>query len=117
MQRRPLGVDEIHRHLRLAVDLEAQRFDVAQAAGRPAHRFGDLFGDREVRRRAEVDVVGDEEGTGADGDGAGAGCISARSEVGCAHRGPYVIASRRPSNSPRRTSARFSRSGRVAARS
>jgi len=32
MQRRLFSVDEIHRHLRLAVDFEAERFDVAQAA-------------------------------------------------------------------------------------
>ena len=43
MQRRLLGVDEIHRHLRLAVDLETERLDVAQAARRAAHGLGDLL--------------------------------------------------------------------------
>ena len=72
IERRLLGVDEIHRHLRLSIDLEAESLHVAQtAATSRARAFATFFATWKIGRRAEVDVVGDEERTRADRDGAG----------------------------------------------
>src|SRR3954447_3030588 len=70
MERSLLGIDEIHRHLGLSVDLETQAFDVAESAGGAAHRLGDVLGDLEIRRRSEIHVVRDQKGSRPDGDGA-----------------------------------------------
>ena len=90
VERRLLGVDEIHRHLRLAVDLEAEPLHVAQTAGRAAHGLRDVLGDGEVRRRAEVDVVRDEKRPRADRGGAGGRVNARRAEVGLSRRGAGV---------------------------
>jgi len=82
MERRLLGVDEVHRDLCLPVDLEAESLHVLQATDGSAHRLGDFLGHRHVRRGAEVYVVGDEEGARADGDRAGGGVHGRRTEVG-----------------------------------
>jgi hypothetical protein len=83
-----VDVDEVHRHLRLSVDLEAQRFDVAQPAGGAADRLRDGFRDLDVRSRAEVDVVRDEKRPRADRDRAGGRVNARRTEVGHTVRVP-----------------------------
>src|SRR5437762_10910865 len=73
VKRRLLRVDEIHRHLRLAVHFQAEPFYVAETARRAAHRFGDVLRDLQVRGGSKVDVVGGEKRTGADGNRAAGG--------------------------------------------
>ena len=84
MQRRAIDVDEIHRDLRLTVDLEAKPLHVAEPARRSTHGLGDFLRDGHVGGVAKVDVVRDEKGTRADGDGARRRVNAARSEVGIA---------------------------------
>ena len=95
------------------VDEEALRLDRGQPARRLADPVGDAPRQLEVVR-GEVDVPGDEERACADARGAGArdGCAPARSPA--RGRGS-PISVRRPSYWPRRRSASFTRSGRVAA--
>ena len=59
-RRRHVDVEQVHRHLRLAVHLEAARLHGGQPAARGPDPLRDLLGDPDVRR-VEVDVVGDEE--------------------------------------------------------
>src|ERR1700722_3155006 len=80
-ERCPVDIDQIHRDLRLAVDLEAEGFDIAESTGGATHRLGNLFRDGEVRGGAEVDVVGDEEGASADGDCTGGRMHGRRAEI------------------------------------
>ncbi len=65
------------------LDPEAVRLDLRQAAARFADPTGDPLGELEVGR-IEVDVVGDEERTGTDGDGAGRRMETGRAEIGLA---------------------------------
>jgi len=76
MERCLLGVDEVHRNLRLAIYLETETLDVAESAGRSAHCLGDVLRNLKIRRRAEVDVVGDEERPRSDG-----GCAACRVDL------------------------------------
>src|SRR5439155_972737 len=80
------GVDEIHRDLRLPVDLEAQGFDVTQSAGRVPQRLGDVLRDLDIGRRTEVHVVRDEKGARSNGDGPSRRVNTAGAEVGDASR-------------------------------
>src|SRR4051812_48065354 len=68
-QWRLLGVDEIHRYLGLSIDFEAKTLHVPEAAAEPAHGLRHFLRDRKVCLVAEVDVVGDEEWTSANGSG------------------------------------------------
>src|SRR5207302_3103938 len=83
---RTLRVDEVHRDLRLPIDLESKPLDVAQAAARSANGFGDVLRDLHVFLWPKVDVVGDEEGTRADRRGARGRMDLRWSEVGKAIR-------------------------------
>ena len=81
IDRRLLGVDQVHGDLCLAIDLEAESLHVAQAAAGATHRPGNLLGDRDVFRAAEVDVVGHEERARADDGGTGGGVDVVGAEV------------------------------------
>ena len=59
MDRRLLEVGQVHRDLRHAAHQEARAFDEAQAAGREAHRLGDLLGDADIGG-VQKDVIGDQ---------------------------------------------------------
>lgn len=80
-----LVVGEIHGNLGEAAGVEhdAHGLKVGEAAGAGADLAGDGLGDFEVGS-FEVDVVGDEEFTGADDGGAGGGVELAGAEVGSA---------------------------------
>src|SRR5712691_3829361 len=67
-------IGQVHRHLDQAAvgELEAERLDVGQAAGRRADRLRDVLRDLQVRG-LEVDVVSDQRDAGAHGGRAGAG--------------------------------------------
>ena len=82
VQRGDVEVHEVHRDLRLAVDLHAEALHALEAAGGPTHRLGDALGDGEVLLAAEVDVESDEEGARADHRGAGSRMDRVRAEVG-----------------------------------
>src|SRR6266550_2414329 len=86
VKRRLLGVDEIHRHLGLTVYLEPESLHVLESARRAAHRFGDVLCNLKVRRRTEVNVVGDQEWSCSDRN-----CSTSRvdlrgTEIGIARR-------------------------------
>jgi len=81
VERRLLGVDEIHRDLSLSVHFETESFHVAQAARRSTDGFGDRLRDAQVRRGSEVDVVCDEERARADRHRAGRWVNLVRAEI------------------------------------
>ena len=74
-------VHEVHGDLRLAVHFEAESLHVAQPAARAAHGLGHCLGHRHVLGAAEIDVVRDEEGAGADDGGASGGMHMIGAEV------------------------------------
>ena len=86
VQRRLLGVDQVHRDLRLTIDFQTQSFDVAEPARGAADRLGDVLGDLKIRRWAEVDVVGDEKWSRTDRDRAEGRVNPRRPEVGIPRR-------------------------------
>ena len=86
-ERRDREVEQVHRHLRAErlpafglTDLEAVGLDARQAAAGFADATGDALGQVDVVG-IEVDVVGDEERTRADGDRAGRGMQPGGPEV------------------------------------
>ncbi len=86
-QRCRCEVEDVHRDLGAAefLDPEAVGLDPGQAATRLTDAPRDALGQLDVAR-IEVDVVGDEEGPGADGDRAGRRMDPGRSEVGARGR-------------------------------
>ena len=94
-------------------DGEPDRADRRQPAARLADRSRDLL--RVVLGAGQVDVERDERLARPDARSRRPWPISCGPKSGS--RSPRATASRRPSNSPLRTSARLARSGEVAARS
>ncbi len=82
VQRGRVEVDQIHRDLRLPIDLEPEPLHALEATGGATDRLRDRFGDREVLLAAEVDVEGHEEGARADHGGASGGMDRVGAEVG-----------------------------------
>ena len=76
-----VGVDQVHRHLSLTVDLQSETLDVPQTTARPTNRLRDILRHLQVLRTSEVHVVRDEERSRTDDRRAGGRVNGAWTEV------------------------------------